>query len=682
MLEPGQSPQLKLEETNVKVRWTHVVPLVFVSAFLYVSTMPTSITLEDAGLFQMVCNLGGMSHPPGYPLFTLLCNQMMVAPSVIVGNLISVVFALAAVALFYEIAVLVTTHELTALVAAFAYALSSAFWSQAIIIEVYSLAACMFMLCWWLLLKFCQTGDSRYWYGLCFAAGLAISNHWPLFVLSCLGFVSLLIIMRLRLWELMHSVSFWLASICLFILGLSPYVSLFTDPSPEIALVGAIPYEEFFNYVSRAYYSDVQEGAVPGDKLLFYRWLMNESSLQLGLIAIPLILLGIYRSVRKLHYCHTASLMLVLFSTTFLLMSLMDSKFEIRGQAVFRAYTVVAYAPVALWFAMGLVWLLDQVPEKYAGYRAPLTVAMVLSIAFYNYPKADRSKLGFVEEYANLVLNSLPADAILFLRGDNQIGPFGFLNKVMEVRPDITLYNWHSLIFKNRLTAARLSKEEMEKAVSRFINSSGRPVFSIDGRQDIVSNYGLYYSYSGVGSPPFVFVPEIERFVDYVIELYTNDLIIDLHEKQFAYDLLHTVTRQYVDYGLNFGTAGYEPDQLERVKMLQSTFPGKLATLETIFLSGKNVDKTLMLSIAGAALEQLTDQLPAQGISEIYQYYGMIHLLDVKDIESAILMFEMSVNAMPVARNQSVCHLGSTYREAGNVAKYQALEREFSFKDC
>jgi hypothetical protein len=81
-------------------------------------------------------------------------------------------------------------------------------------------------------------------------------------------------------------------------------------------------------------------------------------------------------------------------------------------------------------------------------------------------------------------------------------------------------------------------------------------------------------------------------------------------------------------------------------------------------------------------LEQLTDQLPAQGISEIYQYYGMIHLLDVKDIESAILMFEMSVNAMPVARNQSVCHLGSTYREAGNVAKYQALEREFSFKDC
>ena len=666
----------------MKARWAHIALLVFVSALVYVSTMPTSITLEDAGLFQMVCNLGGISHPPGYPLYTLLCNQVMVAPSVIVGSLISVAFALVAVVLFYEITVLVTSHELTALLAAFAYALSLAFWSQAIIIEVYSLAACMFMLCWWLLLKFSEKGDSRFWFGLCFAAGLAMSNHWPLFILSCLGFVSLLIIMRLQLWELMHSVRFWLASICLFILGLSPYLSLFADPSPEIALVGAIPYEEFFNYVSRAYYSNVQEGAVLSDKLRFYLWLMNESALQLGLVAIPLILVGMYQCVRKLHNYHTVSLVLILLSTTFLLMSLMDIKFEVRGQAIFRAYTVIAYAPVALWFAMGLAWLLDQVPEKYAVIRAPLMVAMVLSIAFYNYPKVDRSKLGFVEEYTNIVLESLPADAILFLRGDNQIGPFGHVSKVMGVRPDVTLYSWHGLVFGNRLSAARLSKEEMEKTVAEFISTSGRPVFSIDGRQNIVSNYGLYYSYSDDGSIPFVFVPEIERFVDYVIELYTNDLIVDLHEKQFAYDLLHMVTRQYVDYGLNYGAVGYKPDQLERVKKLQSTFLGKLATLEVIFLSGKGMNKALMLSMAAAALEQITDQLPAQGISKIYQYYGMTHLLDVKDIESAILMFELSVNTMPEARNQSVCHLGANYREVGDVAKYQVLERKFSFKGC
>ena len=86
---------------DVTVRWVHITLIFFIAAFLYVSTMPRSITLEDAGLFQMVCHLGGISHPPGYPLFTLLCNQMTVATSVIAGNLISVVFALLAIVVFY-----------------------------------------------------------------------------------------------------------------------------------------------------------------------------------------------------------------------------------------------------------------------------------------------------------------------------------------------------------------------------------------------------------------------------------------------------------------------------------------------------------------------------------------------------------------------------------------------------
>ena len=78
--------------------------LVFLSVLAltgYLLTMPRLITLEDAGLFQMVCHLDGISHPPGYPLFTMLCNAMTVAPDVIVGNLVSVVFALGAVLVFF-----------------------------------------------------------------------------------------------------------------------------------------------------------------------------------------------------------------------------------------------------------------------------------------------------------------------------------------------------------------------------------------------------------------------------------------------------------------------------------------------------------------------------------------------------------------------------------------------------
>ena len=86
-------------------------------------------------------------------------------------------------------------------------------------------------------------------------------------------------------------------------------------------------------------------------------------------------------------------------------MSLMDIKFEVRAQAVFRPYTLIAYATMALWFSMGLVWLLNQVPEKYTKFRIPLAAVLLLSIVFYNFPKVDRSKLGFIEEYGQKMRN-------------------------------------------------------------------------------------------------------------------------------------------------------------------------------------------------------------------------------------------------------------------------------------
>jgi hypothetical protein len=43
---------------------------------LYWLTLPRSLTLGDAGLFQLVCHEGGVGLPPGYPLFTLACQGL------------------------------------------------------------------------------------------------------------------------------------------------------------------------------------------------------------------------------------------------------------------------------------------------------------------------------------------------------------------------------------------------------------------------------------------------------------------------------------------------------------------------------------------------------------------------------------------------------------------------------
>ena len=180
---PNWTAQFRSKSTVQRL--TLVVVVMFVGA-MYALTMPRSITLEDAGLFQMVCHLGGISHPPGYPLFTLLCQQMVWGDTVIPGNAVSTIFALGAVIMLFHVVCALGVDKWTALIAATAYGISATFWSQAIIIEVYSLAAFLFIAAWWLLLRFLATNAHGYAWGVAAVAGLSLANHWPIFVLSCL----------------------------------------------------------------------------------------------------------------------------------------------------------------------------------------------------------------------------------------------------------------------------------------------------------------------------------------------------------------------------------------------------------------------------------------------------------------------------------------------------------------
>ena len=120
-----------------------------------------------------------------------MCNQMALSSSVFYGNFISTFFALSTLFVFYLLVVVLLNDSTSALVATFTYAFSATFWSQTIIIEVYSLAAFLFIFSWWLLHKYRQTERISYWYLFCFVTALGLSNHWPLHVLSSLGLVSI-----------------------------------------------------------------------------------------------------------------------------------------------------------------------------------------------------------------------------------------------------------------------------------------------------------------------------------------------------------------------------------------------------------------------------------------------------------------------------------------------------------
>lgn len=640
----------------------------FVLAVLYSLTIPTEITLEDAGIFQMTCHLGGISHPPGYPLFTGICQAIVFGDSPLVGNAISTVFALAAVATLYFVVLEIGQDRLTALFAATSYGVTRCLWSQALIIEVYSFAAFLFLLCWWLLLRFSNTQNLRYWYGASFCAGLAISNHWPLFILSCLGFVSLIgsfpFVSLLRLRTL-------LISIVLVLLGLTPYLLLFVE-APQIAMYGQVTSENFISYFLREYYSDNHVGARFDDKVQYLIWMLPLTASQLGWLAAPVILLGAVLSSKRFSLANYISLLVIYLSSTFLLVWLLNFRFEFQTRAVFQPYPVIAMSSIAVFFAVGLRWLVRQLNQFRTIYAVVAAVVVYGSIISSNFLAVDRSSSRLASEYADVILATLPANALLLVGGDNQIGPLGFTSRVKEVRPDVWVQSVEGLLFRDNLIPRKTSNHLKLEKLMVFSEATSRRVFSTSQLTTEDVDYGLFYEVKGKGGK-HVILPEVARFAGYLVKLDKNRLLQDSHEIVFSHSLLVSVTRLFSEYAMRVGTDAMSDTELLLFQQLQQTLPGKLSSFRTLVFANPQTDGLLELGLALEA--QLDRSIAAQHDALVFEFIGRV-LLASGDRERARNYFYKSLAKYPASHNLAICEYFDLSDQEQRNAAQEAYDLE------
>lgn len=163
---------------------------------LYGLTSPPGITWrhsgEDGAEFAAVGRTFGVTHPTGYPLFTLLLRIASLGANetawraTLLSNLAGAAGIVLATLLFWEIGRRVVAGRpasggtsrlpvLGAAVAAAVLAVSPLWWSQSIIVEVYALHLVFVTLGLWLALRF--NGRPRLFWFLAYLAGLALTHH-------------------------------------------------------------------------------------------------------------------------------------------------------------------------------------------------------------------------------------------------------------------------------------------------------------------------------------------------------------------------------------------------------------------------------------------------------------------------------------------------------------------------
>jgi hypothetical protein len=201
------------------------------TGILYLGTLaPTVLPYStpdtlDSPMLQAEVSVLGIGHPTGYPTYLMLTHLFTYLPfgdQAYRVNLASAVYAALAVLVVYLVGLQLGGRAVAAASGALAFGLSGAFWSQAVIAEVYTFEALLVALVILFALLWRDRRGDRYLLITALLVGLSLTHHLTsvLLVPAVLAFVFLT---DRRVFSRM---GLMLKSLGLFLLGLLPLLYL------------------------------------------------------------------------------------------------------------------------------------------------------------------------------------------------------------------------------------------------------------------------------------------------------------------------------------------------------------------------------------------------------------------------------------------------------------------------
>jgi 4-amino-4-deoxy-L-arabinose transferase-like glycosyltransferase len=642
---------------------------------LYALTAPRTVAVEDDGLFILSSYFFGIEHAPGFPLFTLVAKLFTLLPLGSVAyrvHLVSAFFGGLACGAAWLCARALTGARLPAYLGAVALGLTPVFWSQAVIAEVYTFNAFFFLTLLFLGLR--AAHDARVLPWMAFLFGLSLANHWPLMLLVAPGFAILLLP---RLGEIARRLPLYLA---LLLLGLLPYAWMVwrSWQEPIISYLGPLEsWREVWHMLSRASYAEVDErlSASWFDRVRFLAFVGEQLAVQFALAGGALVAVGCAVQWRALGWRVSAGLLVAFLGPTALLIVLLGFDYDHLMKHVFHVYTLPAYAVAALWMALGFAWL----ARRYA-LRARVATGSVAALLALVLAWGARGNLladyDWAARYAQTVLKILPADAVVFVQGDPDLGPIGYFHMIEGQRPDITLFQSKGLLLGNRLfhPLRTVDQAGIDGRIRKLVDShTGPVVFTLD-------SYTVY--------------ARLDRWLYVQVDKSSTDparVTVDIPEEaqRFFEESLATVQDGNAwaaffqgelrrRYGILLGQSlprGRSPDARAQrhLELLSKDYYGALGLAEGLLANREGYPP----AVVSGLLETVRSQMPSDAtkfhLSRFFYLRGLMRI-GLNDRAGAIADLDTALSAWPVADNPALKPLGDLYTAANDTRALDAMQ--------
>ena len=651
---------------NLKKQWPHLV-VVFVALFsVYAYSAPRTVTLEDDGLFIMSSYFLGIDHPPGYPLLTLLgklFTRLPVGSIALRVHLLSAFFgALTCVALWLVVRALFA-DAVSAYTGAVLYGLSATFWSQAIIAETYTLNTFFFFCLFYLALVFLATKNLRVLYVFAGVFGLSLANHWPLMLLSTPCLVLLLLPARrevLRASPRMLPIA--------FVACVLPYLWMVVRSrmDPEISFYGPISdFESLLFFVSRQGFRhvDVSQSADIADKLDYQGFLLMEMVRQYTPVGAALAGFGLVQQFRRLNLSTAFALLAGWLGSSLVLGAMLGFDYEPLMKAAIRRYPLIPYGILAVWLVLALDALTSRVRRAAAAVRVG-TFAALAAVVFLSHRDVNvRRDDTWARDYATAVLESLDKGAVLFVHGDDDSFPIGYMNRVEGFRPDVTLYNDEGLLFRNRLF--RFDAPDKGRQLSAFVRGSERRIYYASAglpHEFSTKDGGLYWEVrKDIPGQRMVFdlSGTTRAFIDRMETMTSNDPWT-LHQRDTLRRRVMSVLAYFKYYEREVFLTGGLSTYYDR---LAQTPHGALGRLTWFVLDKADPAEFLAWVNETTSLLEKTGSKSERGWPP---YMKGLLLLRLKDDAAAVASLEEAVRIYPNHKNPAALALLQYHSEHGN----------------
>ncbi len=426
-----------------KYKDTIILLLSLIAIFqIYIYTMPPAFKSNDSPETITSAYMLGISHPPGYPLFTMaakIFSWLPIGAPAFRINLFAVFLAMIILLLTYFLIrqntfrIFNYENKIMNFLGVFILAFSYIFWNQAIEAKggIYMLNLLFFSIMLFFSLRLFNNFSTKYLYLISYIFGLSLANHWPsmIILLPVFGYFFIRFVRQISIKNAVFTLLF-------LITGLSAYIYLPIRGGSEGAFVFmAKPntWSDFWWTLLRSGYSELPAPSLSlymGQVKEFLNLFINNYSLLWVLIFFGGYILA--KKIRPVFFFYLSAIiiytgMVVFYNRTETGWAWMIDIFLMPAQ-----YVLLMFVVCGACFAMVCIKqrMLKQV-------LIGLVVATVLFAGIMHFQKNDRRYDYLAYDYGKNILNSMEQGSMYLAEGDHNMMPVYYIQAIEKERPDI-----------------------------------------------------------------------------------------------------------------------------------------------------------------------------------------------------------------------------------------------------